>query len=31
MDVFFDGASLDLIDSNPNAYLIIDIMYEEED
>lgn len=29
-DIQFDGASLDLIDANPNAYLIIDYIYETE-
>jgi hypothetical protein len=30
-DLKFDKQSISIIDKNPNAYLIIDIVYEEED
>lgn len=30
-DLKFDKQSISIIDQNPNAYLIIDIVYEEED
>lgn len=29
-DIQFDNTSLDMIDNNPNAYLIIDYIYETE-
>lgn len=29
-DIQFDSVSLDVIDANPNAYLIIDYIYETE-